>query len=402
MREINLYPLARIRYVHPMAIQLSKIDYTRLNARQKENFNFLKVSAVLADYGFMTMRLSDDWQGADFIAQHIDGGTFLKIQLKSRLAFGEKYKGKDLYVAFFHDGDWYLYPHDEVLERVLVETGVGATVSWKERGGYSFPGLSQQMRKLLEPYRICAGTGGVEQTSRVAHQDKEDGRSLTDDYDPAAKFTDTGESVSFVPSRREGGPRKILFDEDPEISATVRDGKWTANDPDLQAALQARADANGGTDQELEDWALNEFGGYLERNRAMTDATEAAMPKPATKADWKTLEQPTVREPLKYHHTFSARDADTLRRGLIPREMEDKWFVYYRDGWVYLHRSWTGALIYWLKLDESPAGARVVESFVSRDPAQYEETDISYDRSLLDFLLRGLILGQDVPFPTRR
>jgi hypothetical protein len=35
------------------------------------------VSAVLADYGFMTMRLRDDWQGADFIAQHVEGAKFL-------------------------------------------------------------------------------------------------------------------------------------------------------------------------------------------------------------------------------------------------------------------------------------------------------------------------------------
>jgi hypothetical protein len=79
-----------------MAVSLKTIVYSQLNARQKENFNFLKVSAVLADYGYMTMRLNDDWQGADFIAQHIDGGTFLKVQLKSRLAFGTKYQGKDL------------------------------------------------------------------------------------------------------------------------------------------------------------------------------------------------------------------------------------------------------------------------------------------------------------------
>jgi hypothetical protein len=47
---------------------LKKVLYSRLNARQKENFNFQKVSAILADYGFVTLWLSDDWQGADFIA----------------------------------------------------------------------------------------------------------------------------------------------------------------------------------------------------------------------------------------------------------------------------------------------------------------------------------------------
>lgn len=54
-----------------MTLKLKKISYSDdLNARQKENFNFQKVSAVLADYGYVTMRLSDDWQGADFIALH--------------------------------------------------------------------------------------------------------------------------------------------------------------------------------------------------------------------------------------------------------------------------------------------------------------------------------------------
>ena len=53
-------------------MRLQKITYADLNSRQRENYNFQKVSALFADYGFTTMRLSDDWQGADFIAQHID------------------------------------------------------------------------------------------------------------------------------------------------------------------------------------------------------------------------------------------------------------------------------------------------------------------------------------------
>ncbi len=97
-----------------MTLKLSHINYSSLNARQKENFNFQKVSAVLADYGFVTIRLSDDWQGADFIAQHVDGETFIKVQLKGRLTFEKKYQGKDLYVAFHSNGSWYLFPHDEV------------------------------------------------------------------------------------------------------------------------------------------------------------------------------------------------------------------------------------------------------------------------------------------------
>lgn len=144
-------------------MQLKRISYSSLNSRQKENFNFQKVSAVLADYGFVTLRLSDDWRGADFIAQHIDGATFARVQLKSRLAFDEKYRGKDLWVAFNDGETWYLYPHDELLAQVLEVTGIRATPSWSKQGGYSFPRLSKQLRNLLTGYRISGDTKPVPQ-----------------------------------------------------------------------------------------------------------------------------------------------------------------------------------------------------------------------------------------------
>ncbi len=135
-------------------MKLNRVKYRELNSRQQENYNFQKVSAILADYGFMTFRLSDDWQGADFIAQHIDGETFLRVQLKSRLSFDTKYRRKGIQIAFQDDGTWYLFPHDELLEKVLRETNVGNTESWLVRGGYSFPYLSSKLKKLLDPYRI--------------------------------------------------------------------------------------------------------------------------------------------------------------------------------------------------------------------------------------------------------
>ena len=66
-----------------MSRNFERISYSDLKSKQQENYNYHKVSSQLADFGFSTIRLTDDWQGADFIAQHIDGSTFLKVQIKT-------------------------------------------------------------------------------------------------------------------------------------------------------------------------------------------------------------------------------------------------------------------------------------------------------------------------------
>ena len=67
-----------------------KINYSKLKAKQKENFNFAKVASHLADFGYSCLWLNDDTEGADFLAVNIDG-HILKVQLKSRLTIDKKY-----------------------------------------------------------------------------------------------------------------------------------------------------------------------------------------------------------------------------------------------------------------------------------------------------------------------
>ena len=127
-----------------------KINYSELNDKQKESYNFQKVSAILADYGYVTIRLSDDWNGADFIAQH-HSGSFIKVQLKSRITFDKKYKGKDIFICFPNNGDWYLYPHDEAL--ALYESNRFANSdSWKKKGIYHWSRLSKEQKPELKKY----------------------------------------------------------------------------------------------------------------------------------------------------------------------------------------------------------------------------------------------------------
>jgi hypothetical protein len=133
---------------------LQQISYRELNPRQKENYNFQKVSAILADYGFVTLRLNDDWQGADFIAQHIDGKLFLKVQLKGRLTLDKKYKEKNIFICFSHQDQWYLYPHDEMVTHLLETSNIANTESWIQTGLYTMPGISKAILPYLKQFAL--------------------------------------------------------------------------------------------------------------------------------------------------------------------------------------------------------------------------------------------------------
>ena len=131
-----------------------RIVYEDLNARQKENYNFQKVAARLSDYGFNCMRLTDDWEGADFIACHINGQNFLKVQLKGRMYLDKKYMGKNVYIAFIDGQDCYVYPHDDVMEHVETMGKINDTVSWAEKGAYSWPQIPHWARPVIDKFKI--------------------------------------------------------------------------------------------------------------------------------------------------------------------------------------------------------------------------------------------------------
>ena len=115
-------------------MDLQKIDYKDLNARQKENYNYHKVASALAEYGFNSMRLSDDWQGADFIS--VNGDDMVKFQLKGRFTIDKKYIGKDIYIAFIEEEKIKIYNHDKAVS--IIPDNIKDSDSWSKYGGYSW------------------------------------------------------------------------------------------------------------------------------------------------------------------------------------------------------------------------------------------------------------------------
>lgn len=66
--------------------------------------------------------------------------------------------------------------------------------------------------------------------------------------------------------------------------------------------------------------------------------------------------------PLAYQAIFNSEQFARLKVGHIPRGMDDKWFIYYEEPHLFLHRSWTGQPVYRLTLKNVPNGPRPVPS----------------------------------------
>ena len=145
------------------------------------------------------------------------------------------------------------------------------------------------------------------------------------------------------------------------------------------------------------------FGGEHDALTISRLREDAPMPKPrpdvATRTSWeKCLPLPEARVALDFTASYSEDEFSRIRRGLIPRQMEDKWFIFYEEPWLYIHRSWTGASIYGVRFQSGASGVIAVESWASRDPS-YKSTSTEYDLAILTFLIEAMLLGRPMRFP---
>jgi hypothetical protein len=104
---------------------------------------------------------------------------------------------------------------------------------------------------------------------------------------------------------------------------------------------------------------------------------------------------------IPFREVFTTEEFATICRGLVPRSMDEKWFVLYERPTLLLYRSWTGRLIYRVRFDEGLDDARAVDATVLDNAEFYRRGSVDDEAELLSYVLRGLMLNQDVPFPQR-
>ena len=102
-----------------------------------------------------------------------------------------------------------------------------------------------------------------------------------------------------------------------------------------------------------------------------------------SKGDWTIFDMPDQHEVFTLEKVFTEDQMAALQKGNLPKEMEDKWFLYMEGNKFFAHRSWTGYCIYLIEFSKDHRH----KVTVNRDPEQYGCTSISEDRNNLNELL---------------
>jgi 8-oxo-dGTP pyrophosphatase MutT (NUDIX family) len=140
----------------------------------------------------------------------------------------------------------------------------------------------------------------------------------------------------------------------------------------------------------------NEIG--RRRDQSVLAAVNRYIGKHATRFSWRITDMPAKQARLPFGMRFSPGEVARLRKGHIPQEMEDKWFIFFENDWLNFHRSWTGYCIYRLRLQQDGECYRVAEAWVNRSPKQYKNKKLATDeKHLLALLFSRFAIGSEPP-----
>lgn len=110
------------------------------------------------------------------------------------------------------------------------------------------------------------------------------------------------------------------------------------------------------------------------------------------KEDWKTNELPADTASWQQQRSLNTAEYEMVKAGFIPRDMDDRWFIYEEDNWLFFHRSWTGNCIYKAKLEQQGDVYVITTVVANRDKTQCTVTDNETDAENLSLLINQLLL----------
>jgi len=115
----------------------------------------------------------------------------------------------------------------------------------------------------------------------------------------------------------------------------------------------------------------------------------------ATRDSWKN--QPiTNPKRIEINLKFNEDQFQTIKKGLIPHVMEDKWFIFFENDILYFHRSWTGYGVFKAKFTRENNEYIIKEFFAERNKDYYGNEDDNHDKNELILLIYLGLLKIDI------
>ena len=114
--------------------------------------------------------------------------------------------------------------------------------------------------------------------------------------------------------------------------------------------------------------------------------------KTASRTLWETKEIDLPKS-ISLKILFTPRQFNLIKQGLIPHQMEDKWFIFYENGFLYMHRSWTGFGMYKAEIIKKDGYYAIDEIIAERNKEKNSNEDDEVDRDIFVNLIAGGLLG---------
>lgn len=116
-------------------------------------------------------------------------------------------------------------------------------------------------------------------------------------------------------------------------------------------------------------------------------------------SEMKYFTMPKKHVNLGMNREFSEYESYLINKGVIPKDMDDKWFIFRRGDKLFFHRSWTGFCIYEVTLQMREARIYFSHCSINRNPKQYGGKNDAHDLAMINWLVNELLLRKETPMP---
>jgi len=224
-------------------------------------------------------------------------------------------------------------------------------------------------------------------------------------YDLNRTLDEIRPTYRFNESCQETVPQAIIaFLESKDFEDAIRNAISIGGDSDTLAAITGSI-AEAAYDH-FESWMITTTFHFLDNTlsaviNAWFDKKYPISRMVIEKTRWKT-EGFSKPHRIKANFRFNETNYARIHFGLLPEEMEDKWFAYFENGKIHFHRSWTGHKRYEAQINKDGDYYMISEVIAERDTDLYRQANDNEDIHLFGFLLGRGVLGLNVDLPVER